>query len=148
MNAGFFPFMTLNEIGLKDILEPDLLTARILFSNCLSNGQTIQIFPRKLNTLHGNAVVHPLALFAAQNDAGIAEDLHVVGQGGLADAQFLQKPTGAFFAAPKQLQNLQPVFIAECLENQRRLSRVHGTPPIEVHQYYMRYIHICQYVKR
>ncbi len=86
----FSSFMTLNEIGLKDILKPDLLTARLLFSNCLSNGQTIQIFPRKLNALHGNTVVHTLALLTSHNDDGITEDLHVVVLGGLADAHFLQ----------------------------------------------------------
>ena len=128
--------------------DMDSFAARLAFPNGSGIVQSIQVFLRNPNALRADAVVHPLTLLAPHNDAGIAEDLHVVGKGGLADAQFLQKPTGAFFAAPKQLQNLQPVFIAECLENQRRLSRVHGTPPIEVHQYYMRYIHICQYVKR
>ena len=79
--------------------------------------QRFQKIPDLLNALGADPIVHPLALFPALDNAGVAQKLHVVGQGRLADAQFLQQPAGTLFSAAKQLQNLQPVFIAERLEN-------------------------------
>ena len=60
--------------------------------------------------------MHPLPLLTPHDNPGIAQNLHVVGQGRLTDAHFLQQLAGAFFPAAEQFQNLQPVFIAEGLE--------------------------------
>ena len=68
------------------------------------------------STLRINGVMHPLAFFAALDNAGITEDLHVVGEGGLCNMEVIQKHTGTFLATAKQLQNTQTVFIAERFE--------------------------------
>lgn len=97
--------------------DMDSFTARLAFLNGRDIGQTIQVFLRNLNALGRNAVVHPLALLAAQDDAGIAENLHMVGQGWLTDAHFLQKTAGALLPAAEQFQDLKPVFIAKGLKH-------------------------------
>ena len=89
--------------------------------------------------------MHPLALLAPDHNARIAEDLHVVGQGGLADVHLLQQTAGALLFAAQKLQNADPVLVAEGLEQQSGSSFVHGTPPIDVYQYYNRKNHVCQY---
>jgi hypothetical protein len=73
-------------------------------------------------SLAADGVVHPLALFPAADDPGIAENLHVVGQGGLADIQRIQQLAGTLFAVTEQLQNLYPIFIAQSLEDVGHLS--------------------------
>ena len=70
--------------------------------------------------------MHPLPLLAAQDNAGITQNLHVVGQGGLTDAHFLQQVAGTLLPVSKEVQNTNPVFIAECFENQSGPSFVHG----------------------
>ena len=112
--------------------DKDLLTARLFSVIGLRNGQTIQVSLRDLNALRRNAVVHPLALLASHDDAGIAENLHVMGQGGLADAQFLQQLTGALLSASQKFQDANAVLVAERLEQDCGLSFVHNAPPIEV----------------
>ena len=69
------------------------------------------------NTLATDRVMHPLALFSAGDDPGIAEDLHMVGQRRLADIQFVQQLAGALLAAMEQLQNANTVLIAQSFEN-------------------------------
>ena len=81
--------------------------------------------------------MHPLALLASDDNARIAENLHMVGQGGLADAHFLQQLAGALFPAAQQLQNMDPIFIAERLEDDGNFSFVHGTPPADIYRYYI-----------
>ena len=79
--------------------------------------QFFQQFYRIVPARRTQSVVRPFALLTTDDDAGIAEDLHVMGQGGLADLQRIQQLAGAFFAALQQPQDLQPVFIAQGLEH-------------------------------
>ena len=62
-------------------------------------------------TFAANGVVHPFALFPSVDNSGIAEDLHVMGQGRLADVQCIQQFTGTHFSIVKELQNPNPVLI-------------------------------------
>lgn len=115
----------------------DSFTARLPFPGGFGIGQAIQVFLRKLDARPADAVVHPFALLAAHDDAGITENLHMVGQSRLADAHFLQQTASTLLPSAEQVQNPDTVFIAEGLENQSNLSLVHGTPPIDVYQYSM-----------
>ena len=51
--------------------DRDLLTARLFFVKILSNGQAIQIFPRKLNTLQQNG--YRLAIISWTSKSGSKE---------------------------------------------------------------------------
>ena len=77
--------------------------ARLVFGTGIDGGQNGQGLSGNLNPLWGNGIMHPLALLASDDNARIAEDLHVVGQGGLADAHFLQQLAGAFLATAEQI---------------------------------------------
>ena len=59
----------------------------------------------------------PFSLLASDHDAGITQNLHVMGKGGLTDFQFVEQNTGAFFAAGEQVENLPAVFITESLKD-------------------------------
>ena len=72
----------------------------------------------------------------------------MVGQGGLADVQRIQQFAGTFLPVVEQLQDLDPVFIAQSLEYIGHLPvRVfHGSTPLFSYPYRSRYIDICQYI--
>ena len=56
-----------------------IFTARLIVASNFHIGKRDQIVLCYLNALGGNGVVHPLAFLAPGDDAGITEDLHVVG---------------------------------------------------------------------
>ena len=69
--------------------------------------------------LPADLIMGPFPLFPACDDAGIAEDLHVIGEGGLRHSERVGQYAGAFLAAAQQLQYLQAPWIAERLEDAR-----------------------------
>ena len=87
--------------------------------------QFLQHAAQGTDTVTADAVMHPLSFFSAGHNACIAEDLHVVGQSGLADVQVLQKVAGTQFPTPEQLQNPDTVFVAQRLENDCHVLFVH-----------------------
>jgi hypothetical protein len=80
--------------------------------------------------------VGPLACFFAFYYAGIAQNLHVMGQGGLADVQFVEQHTAALFPVFQKVQYLPSVFIAQRLKDTRIFLIIHSVPPID----FLRYI--------
>ena len=84
--------------------------------------QFLQHAAQGTDTVTADAVMHPLPLFPTADDSGIAEDSHMVGQGGLTDVQCIQQLTGALFAVVEQFQNLDPVFIPQRFEYISHLS--------------------------
>ena len=76
--------------------------------------------------------MHPFALLAPHDYAGITEDFHMMRQCGLRYGYFLKQLACAFFASDKKLQDPDPVFVAERLENRRnspfvKLQAIHLT---------------------
>jgi hypothetical protein len=57
--------------------------------------------------------VRPLALLPTFHNAGFAQNLHVIGQGGLADFHLVNQYASTLFTTAKQFQNSKPFFIAE-----------------------------------
>ena len=92
--------------------------------------------------------MHPLALLASDNQAGIAENLHMVRHGWLSDIDFLVEAACAFLAVLKQLNNLYAVFITKSFEHLGCffLAQFHYTHHIEK-CLYIYYINIYQLIK-
>ena len=61
-------------------------------------------------------VVGPLSLLAALDDAGFAQDLHVVGKTRLGQLHGLLQHAGALFTAAQLLQNSKALGVAQCPE--------------------------------
>lgn len=80
-------------------------------------GESQQTLLSPFAAFRANPVVGPLSFGAAGHDPRVAQNTHMVGEGGLADVQLLQQGAGTFFSGAEKLQNLQPVFIAKGLEN-------------------------------
>ena len=91
---------------------------RTIRRDILRRQQILHQGPDLSDALTTHGVMDPFPLLAAGDDPGIAEDLHVVGQGRLADVQLLQQLTGALLAAMEQPQISYPVLITQRLENE------------------------------
>ena len=94
-----------------------LSAARLSFASTIQCGHFVQTILGNLAPFLADGVMHPLALLASGDKSGIAEDLHVVGQGWLADIQLFQQLAGTFLSGSEQLHDLHPVLITQCLED-------------------------------
>lgn len=76
--------------------------------------------PQKINGIVAprftQTVVRPLALLSTIYYAGLTQNLHVIGQGGLSDCHLVNQDASTLLATAEQLQNGKPLFIAERLE--------------------------------
>jgi hypothetical protein len=99
----------------------------------------------------GEAVVGPLPLLPRLDQAGFAENLHVIGKTGLADVELLQQHAGALFAAAQLLQHHKPVWIAEGLKDSRVLLILRFHDDRLTSKYFdvnnTKHIDVCQYEK-
>ena len=88
----------------------------------------------------------PFTFFAALDDSGIAENLHMVGKGRLTDVQFFQQLARTLFTAMQHFQNPDTVFITQGFEdtNDILFVRHEKTPHIDVCRYDSKQIDRCQ----
>ena len=61
--------------------------------------------------------MRPFSLLPAGHDAGIAQDLHVIGQTGLSQIHRFLQDAGAFLAAAQLLLNGKALRVTQCLEH-------------------------------
>lgn len=96
----------------------------VRFCGCLSiwmgqRGSANQALNKTLNASQGvgvEAVARPFAILPAADQFGLAQNLHVMGQGGLANAQRCQQVVGTFFTSGQLFENDYPAFVADGFE--------------------------------
>ena len=98
-------------------IAQSILTARLFFTFHINGCKRLQALSRIFRPLGRNRIVCPFALFSSDNNAGITEDFHMVGQCRLGDIEFLQQAAAAFFSGAQELENAYAVFITKRLKN-------------------------------
>jgi hypothetical protein len=69
-------------------------------------------------------IVDPFAFFPASDQPCVAQDLHMMGKGGLGQMEIFQQHAGAPLSALEQFQDVEPVFIAQGLEQTGFKSKI------------------------
>lgn len=87
-----------------------------------------------IRTCLGNGIVHPFSLLAANYNAGITQDLHVVRERRLGYIQFFQQFARTLLTRTEHLQHTNAVFIPKRLEHGNNVPCLQFicSPPIDI----------------